>query len=191
MAVINPVGESFRIDTANTVSAGVTQSTNYLRVVAMGSSYAHVAIGSAPTAAVSNVAIVKDVPEIIAIGKPTSQVMAGVTTGTTTKFRCLQGEGSQFIVGQRVYLEDPSKPYWNETVGYSTVTFVGTDYGTSFLNSDYPHNVIVTIGADSSGILTETSTGARLVSAFQVSALKGATAGAGYVHCQQVQITGG
>ena len=193
MAVINPVGPNLKINTANAVSVATTQQTPYLRVVAIGSSHAHVAIGSAPTASVNDFVAVRDVPSIITLGQPRSQPLVGVTTGTTTRFRIQEGEGSQFVKGQMVMLtdcdDDTSDPYWKNLCGITTVQSI--DDRINFPNNPYPHNVEIVVATDSSLIQTSFSSNSRLVSAFQVSALKAATAGEGYVHCQQVQITGG
>ncbi len=193
MAVINPVGPNLKIDTANTVSAATTQQTPYLRVVAIGSSHAHVAIGSAPTASVNDFVAVRDVPSIITLGQPRSQPLVGVTTGTTTRFRIQEGQGSQFVKGQMVMLtdcdDDTSDPYWKNLCGITTVQSI--DDRIYFPNTPYPNYVEIIVATDSSAIQTSFSSNTRLVSAFQVSALKGAAAGEGYVHCQQVQITGG
>ena len=80
MAVINPVGPNLKINTANAVSVATTQQTPYLRVVAIGASHAHVAIGSAPTATANDFVVIKDVPSIISLGQPRSQPLVGVTT---------------------------------------------------------------------------------------------------------------
>ena len=191
MAVINPVGPNLKIDTANTVSVATTQQTPYLRVVAIGASHAHVAIGSAPTATANDFVAVKDVPSIISLGQPRSQPLVGVTTGTETRLRIQEGEGSQFVKGQQAILtdcdDDTSDPYWKNAIGVCTVLSI--DDRINFPNNPYPHNVEIVVSGDSSLIQTSFSSNSRLVSAFQVSALTGGAEG--YVHCQQVQITGG
>ena len=191
MAVINPVGPNLRIDTANTVSVATTQQTQYLRVVVGTSTHAHVAIGSAPTAAATDFVAVRDVPEIISIGKPVSQRLVGVTTGTTTTFRFPDGEGSQLHKGQIAILEDTNTadPYWKTAIGICTVLSINDR--ANFPNGAYPHNVEIVGTGDSSLIQTSVSDGTRLVQAFQVAALAGSDALEGFVNCQQVQITGG
>ena len=191
MAVINPVGPNLKIDTANTVSVATTHQTPYLRVVAIGASHAHVAIGSAPTATVSDFVVIEDVPSIITLGQPRSQPLVGVTTGTTTRFRIQEGVGAQFVKGQMVMLTDcdtdTADPYWKNLCGITTVQSI--DDRINFPNNPYPHNVEIVVSTDSSLIQTSFSSNSRLVSAFQASALTGGIEG--YVHCQQVQITGG
>ena len=191
MAVINPVGPNLKINTANAVSAATTHQTPYLRVVAIGASHAHVAIGSAPTATVSDFVAVKDVPSIITLGAPRSQPLVGVTTGTTTRFRIQEGVGAQFVKGQMVMLTDcdtdTADPYWKNLCGITTVQSI--DDRINFPNNPYPHNVEIVVATDSSAIQTSISSNSRLVSAWQASALTGGAEG--YVHCQQVQITGG
>ena len=191
MAVINPVGPNLKINTANAVSAATTHQTPYLRVVAIGASHAHVAIGSAPTATVSDFVAVKDVPSIITLGAPRSQPLVGVTTGTETRLRIKEGVGAQFVKGQQVILtdcdDDTSDPYWKNAIGICTVLSINTR--ANFPNNEYPYNVEIVVSGDTSLIQTSFSSNSRLVGAFQVSALTGGAEG--YVHCQQVQITGG
>ena len=191
MAVINPVGPNLKIDTANTVSVATTHQTPYLRVVAIGASHAHVAIGSAPTATVSDFVVIEDVPSIITLGAPRSQPLVGVTTGSTTAFRVAEGQGSQFVVGQMVMLTDcdtdTADPYWKDLCGITTVQSINTR--ANFPNNEYPYNVEIIVATDSSSIQTSFSSNSRLVGAWQASALTGGIQG--YVHCQQVQITGG
>ena len=191
MAVIKPVGPNLRVNTANTVSVATTQQTNYLRVVAIGASHAHIGVGSAPTATTADFVAVKDVPSIIAIGKPVSQRIAGVTTGTTTTFRVPEGEGSQFHKGQIAILDDTNTadPYWKNAIGICTVLSINDR--ANFPNGAYPMNVEIVVTGDSSLIQTSVSDGTRLVQAFQVAALAGSDALEGFVNCQQVQITGG
>ena len=175
MAVINPVGPNLKINTANAVSVATTQQTPYLRVVAIGASHAHVAIGSAPTATVNDFVAVKDVPSIISLGQPRSQPLVGVTTGTTTRFRIQEGEGSQFVKGQMVMLtdcdDDTADPYWKNLCGITTVQSI--DDRINFPNNPYPHNVEIVVATDSSAIQTSISSNSRLVSAWQASALTG------------------
>ena len=191
MAVINPVGPNLKINTANAVSVATTQQTPYLRVVAIGASHAHVAIGSAPTATANDFVVIKDVPSIISLGQPRSQPLVGVNTVTTTRFRIQEGEGSQFVKGQMVMLtdcdDDTADPYWKNLCGITTVQSI--DDRINFPNNPYPHNVEIVVATDSSAIQTSISSNSRLVSAWQASALTGGAEG--YVHCQQVQITGG
>ena len=193
MAVINPVGPNLRIDTANTVSVATTQQTQYLRVVVGTSTHAHVAIGSAPTAATTDFLAVRDVPEIVSIGLPASQRIVGVTTGNPTLLRCKECEGSQCYQGQMVMLTDcdtdTADPYWKNLAGITTVSYINDR--ANFPNNAYPYNVEIAIDVDSSAIQTSFSSNTRLVKAFQVAALKGSDAKEGFVNCQQVQITGG
>ena len=195
MAVINPVGPNIRVDTANTVSVATTQQTPYIRVVAVGASHAHVAIATAPNmaATTADFLAVRDVPSVFSIGQVRSQPVVGVTTGTTTAFRVAEGQGSQFVPGQTVMLTDcdtdTADPYWKNLCGITTVSSINTR--ANFPNNEYPYNVEIIVSTDSSLIQTSISSNARLVSCWRAAALKGTAAGEGFVHCQQVQITGG
>ena len=192
MAVFQPVGPSFNVTAAATANVGtaLTQQTKYLRVVASGASFAHVAVCGFTSAATSaDTIIAEGVPEIISINQPTSQTPVGVaSTGSTTEWKLAEGTGSQFVTGQKVLINNlPSEPWWG-TLGVGTV--ISVNQRANFPNGDYPYNVTVTTSHNSAGVVTDIGTGTRLTSAFQVTAIRGGL-GSGVVHCQQVQITGG
>lgn len=102
-----PVGVNtfFALSSGSSVR-GVTalsQQTDTLRVVAKGAG-AHVAIGTLPTAAVTDYYVAAGEPETISLGTVLSQRVVGITTGATTTIDFPEGTGSPFEVGDAVSL---------------------------------------------------------------------------------------
>ena len=71
------VGTGFNINAASTATRSpcIAQKTPYLRVLT-GVGTAHVAIGTLPTAVVTDTVITNQQPEIITIGQPISQTIS-------------------------------------------------------------------------------------------------------------------
>ena len=174
------VNSSFAISGTSAQSAAVTHQSEFVRFAAVSAS-AHVAIGTNPTATAQNYFIPSGGTEVLSIGKPTSQRVVGVTTGTTTVLNFPEGTGSQFEVGDAVSLTVTNQSNFNFThkiiTAIDTSTNVGGFYGTK-----------VTIDHNSSAVTdTFSSPWAELRSSFKVAALG---SGAGTLHFQQVQIAG-
>ena len=66
--------------------------------------FAHIAISTFPTATRADYMVTPDNPQTIALGKPTSQKISGITTGATTTLDMPEGVASQFSVGDAVSL---------------------------------------------------------------------------------------
>lgn len=100
-----PVGNNVSIacTPANNRSGAIKHQSDSLRVVAIGT-FAHVAIGTFPTATRADYMITPDNPQCVALGKPASQQIIGITSGTTTTLDFPEGIGSQFTVGDAVSL---------------------------------------------------------------------------------------
>ena len=191
----NPVGSgasiALTVDTANT-SALMAHKANTLRVVLVGESGiqgAHVSIGTDASASTSDYYIAKDVPASINIFRPSSQRVVGITTGSTTLIDFPEGTGSPFAVGSRVNLTVTDQSYYDDAVGFATVTKVWSGAG----RNGY-HSTRVTVDANTAGIVTAYSSDnyAELRNSFKVSALAkgGAVTGKSTLYYQQVQITG-
>ena len=191
-----PVGSGASIalttDTANTTSSGIAQQSDTLRVVLVGADAvqgAHVAIGTDASATTASYYVVKNEPASISIGRPSSQRVVGITTGSTTLIDFPEGTGSPFVVGSRVNLTVTDQSYYDDAVGFATVTKVwdGAGRGGYF-------STRITVDANTSGIVTDYSSDnyAELRSSFKVSALSkgGAATGKSTLYYQQVQITG-
>ena len=192
---LNPVGSGASIalttDTANTTSS-IAQKANTLRVVLVGADAvqgAHVAIGTDASATTSDFYVVKNEPASINIFRPSSQRVVGITTGTTTLIDFPEGTGSPFAVGSRVDLTVTGQSYYDDAVGFATVSKVWSGSGRNGYFSTR-----ITVDADTSGIVTAYSSDnyAELRNSFKVSALAkgGAATGKSTLYYQQVQITG-
>ena len=192
---LNPVGSGASIalttDTANTTSS-IAQKANTLRVVLVGADAvqgAHVAIGTDASATTSDFYIVKNEPASINIFRPSSQRVVGITTGTTTLIDFPEGTGSPFAVGSRVDLTVTGQSYYDDVVGFATVSKVwdGANIGGYY-------STRITVDADTSGIVTAYNSDnyAELRNSFKVSALSkgGANTGKSTLYYQQVQISG-
>jgi len=183
---LNPVGICTSITTSTSASASTvfTHQSAYLRVVAVGAD-AHVAIGTNPTATPANFYVAQGEPEVIAIHRPSSQQVVGVTTGSTTTIDFPEGTGSPFAVGDAVSLSVTGNSNWNFT--NKIVLSVNT---TSGVNGYFGTRIVVD-NDSSSGAPNVTRDGlgtyAELRGVFKVSALG---TGSGKLYLQQVQ-TGG
>ena len=192
---LNPVGSGASIalttDTANTTSS-IAQKANTLRVVLVGADAvqgAHVAIGTDASATTSDFYVVKNEPASINIFRPSSQKVVGITTGATTLIDFPEGTGSPFAVGSRVDLTVTGQSYYDDVVGFATVSKVWSGSGRNGYFSTR-----ITVDADTSGIVTAYSSDnyAELRNSFKVSALAkgGAATGKSTLYYQQVQISG-
>ena len=192
---LNPVGSGASIalttDTANTTSS-IAQKANTLRVVLVGADAvqgAHVAIGTDASATTSDFYVVKNEPASINIFRPSSQRVVGITTGATTLIDFPEGTGSPFAVGSRVDLTVTGQSYYDDAVGFATVSKVWSGSGRNGYFSTR-----ITVDADTSGIVTAYSSDnyAELRNSFKVSALAkgGAATGKSTLYYQQVQISG-
>ena len=191
-----PVGSGASIalttDTANTTSSGIAQQSDTLRVVLVGADAvqgAHVAIGTDASATTASYYVVKNEPASISISRPSSQRVVGITTGSTTLIDFPEGTGSPFAVGSRVNLTVTDQSYYDDVVGFATVSKVWNGAGR---NGNF--STRITVDADTSGIVTAYSSDnyAELRNSFKVSALAkgGAATGKSTLYYQQVQITG-
>ena len=174
-------------------SAAIAQKSNTLRVTVVsgesGFLGAHVAIGTNPNVSSSSYFIPKGEPQSINIYRPSSQRVVGITTGATTTIQLPEGTGSPFVVGSRVNLTVPDQSYYDDLVGFATVSAIDNTAGVkgSF-------GTKITIDADTSGIVTAYSSVnyAQLRNSFKVETL-GVGVGSdthGAVYFQQVQISG-
>ena len=192
---LNPVGSGASIalttDTANTTSS-IAQKANTLRVGLVGADAVqgdHVAIGTDASATTSDFYIVKNEPASINIFRPSSQRVVGITTGTTTLIDFPEGTGSPFAVGSRVDLTVTGQSYYDDVVGFATVSKVwdGANIGGHY-------STRISVDANTSGIVTayDSTNYAELRNSFKVSALAkgGAVTGKSTLYYQQVQISG-
>ena len=189
-----PVGNCVTVATTGTSaqSSAISQQSDTLRVVLVGADAvqgAHVSIGTDASATTADYYIVKNEPASISIGRPSSQRVVGITTGSTTLIDFPEGTGSPFVVGSRVNLTVTDQSYYDDAVGFATVSKVWDGAGRNGYFSTR-----ITVDANTSGIVTAYSSDnySELRSSFKVSALSkgGAVTGKSTLYYQQVQITG-
>lgn len=132
-----------------------------------------------------------EVEEVVAEEEvtPSSQRVVGITTGSTTLIDFPEGTGSPFVVGSRVNLTVTDQSYYDDAVGFATVSKVWDGAGRNGYFSTR-----ITVDANTSGIVTAYSSDnySELRSSFKVSALSkgGAVTGKSTLYYQQVQISG-
>jgi len=182
----NPVG----INSALPFTASSTRSldttahkTDALRVIAVGAS-AHIAVGAEPTATVQNYYVSVGEPEVISIGKPASQRVVGITTGTTTIIDFPEGTGSPFAVGDAVSLTVTGQSAYN-----FTHKLVASVDNTSGVGGRFNTRIIVSNNSSAGNPAELISTNyAELRGSFKVAALGTSS---GTLHYQQIQSAGG
>ena len=192
---LKPVGSGVTFATSGTaaVSSFIPHQSEYIRVVATGSA-AHVAVGTNPTATTTDVVVITGEPEVLTIGRPSSQRVVAITTGTTTTIDFPEGTGSPFEKDDIVSLTINSTAHHD--VGTLANAYVGiiTDVGVLSVNSTAGfsgfRNTRIVLNADTSGIKTAFNFAyAELRDQFKVSAE--AIAGTGMFYAQQIQTAGG
>ena len=182
---------SFTATASSVQSAAIPQKTQYLRVGSIVQD-AHIAIGTNPTATTANYYVVADTPEVISIGKPRSQPVVGITTGSTTIIEFQQGTGSQFTVGDTVNLTVTDQSYYDDAVTGAIVTEVNTKSAAGSGNGTKGFSRIITLSSNTVAIATAYSSSnfAELRNVFKVAGIRGASSNA-VVKVQQVQVVGG
>jgi hypothetical protein len=180
MTVHKPVGLGSSISVVSgtaTTSSTLSIQTKALRVVATAPAF--IAIGTNPSATIADYYVPSGGTAVLALS-PASQRIVGITTGTTTTITFPEGTGSPFEVGDYVSLTSVGQTYYNFT--HQPVTAVDSSTG---YNGYY--STRVSIGTNTSGILTAFSTDGNLRKSVKVSAYG---TGAGTLYYQQVQIAG-
>ena len=180
MTVHKPVGLGSSIAIASgaaTTSSALSVQTKALRVVATAPAF--IAIGTNPSATITDYYVPSGGTAVLALS-PASQAVVGITTGTTTTITFPEGTGSPFQVGDFVSLTSVGQPYYNFTHQPVTAVDSSTGYNGYF-------STRVSIGTNTSGILTAFSTDGTLRESIRISAYG---AGTGSLYYQQIQIAG-
>jgi len=182
-----PVGVNtfFALSSGSSVRgvATLSQQSDTLRVVAKGAG-AHVAIGTLPTAAVTDYYVAAGEPETISLGGAASQRVVGVTTGATTTLDFPEGTGSPFVVGNAVSLTvTGASGQENLNFTHKIVSSVDTSAG---VGGYYSTRVVVDHDSSSVTDALLSTSYAELRGSFMVAAYGDGT---GTLHYQQVQHT--
>jgi hypothetical protein len=172
-------GVSLAISTGVVTSTSFQSQSNVLRVVPVTSGV-HIAIGTEPTATISDYYVPANTVATLALDIG-SQRVVGITTGTTTIIDFPEGTGTPFEVGDYVSLTASNQTYYNFT--HAPVLSVNTSAGVGGY-----YSTRISLGTNTSGIVTAFSDpNTTLRKSLKISALG---TGAGVLYYQQVQITG-
>ena len=183
-SALKAVGTNQTITTSATpvLSAAISQQTDTLRIVAETVGV-HVAIGTNPTAATTDIYIgTSGGDEKISLGPVASQRVVGITTGTQTTLDFPEGTGSPFALGDAVSLTiSGTQTYYN--FSHKIVDSINTSSGVGGFFSTR-----IVVNHDSSGIATAFNAPyADLRRSFKVSLRTAASSGKAFV--QQVQVS--
>jgi len=192
---LKPVGSGISFATSGSAQASsfISHQSEYIRVVAIDKN-AHVAVGTAPSATTTDLVVITGEPEILTIGRPSSQRVVAITTGTTTIIDFPEGTGSPFEQDDIVSLSingSTSQTQGNLEYAYiNALTNVGVLAVNSTAGFSGFHNTRITLNANTSGIATAFNFQyAELRDDFKVSAE--AIGGTGMFYAQQIQTAGG
>lgn len=180
---LKPVGDCQKIAVSGSSakSSPFSHQSEYVRLVSVGTS-CHVGIGTSVTATTADFYIKTDGEATLSCGRPSSQRVVGVETGTVTFIDFPEGTGSPFATGDTVSLTVVGQSYYDFTSKVVSDVLNQSD-GTGY------YNTRIAIDYDSSGIVTAfNAPWAELRSTFEVGAITPGSSGNLYV--QQVQVTG-
>lgn len=174
------VGTQFATSTSSAQSTAISVQSDTIRVTAKTAG-AHVAIGTEPTADITDLYIPAGSSETLAL-TPASQRVVGITTGTTTILDFPEGTGSPFDAGDYITLTGGSQSNFDFThKGVISVNNVSNPSGY------YSTRIIV--DHDSSAV-TATFTDRFCVARKSIKVAARTDTGTGVLHIHQVQISG-
>jgi hypothetical protein len=179
-----PVGAGISLSTTavSALTTSFSVQSNVLRVTAVNAG-AFVAIGTNPTASITDYYIPAGKSETLALTKA-SQRVAGITTGTTTIIDFPEGTQTPFVAGDYVTLTVTGQSYYN----FTHVPVISVNNTASY---DGYFSKRIVVDYNSSGIVTAfspTTSYADLRGSIRVAART--EGGSGTVYIQQVQISG-
>ncbi len=185
-----PVGSgvSFAVATASATSGIITHFTDTVRVHAL-SGDAHVVVGIDPTAANSDYYVPSGGTATLSIGRPKSQKVVGVTTGTTTTIDFPAGSGSPFEVGDKVQLTGIVPTGANggtSGIGLTVLSVLDGSFSSNSNGDPGYFSTRLTLAHNTTSVGPITDGEGELRDVFQVAA-KGTASG---LYVQQVQISG-
>ena len=185
------IGSSVPLNATAKLSNAFNVQSNVMRIVAKGAS-AHVAITTGPLATNTDFFILSGEEEQIALTKG-SQVVVGITTGTTTILEAPEGTQMPFIVGDYVTLDTANDANYTTLINHVKVTDVKNTIP-SIDGGGYTRSR-VTVDANTAGIITAytSNSGGSLMTSKKISAkiADGETASStACLYFQQVQKTG-
>jgi len=176
-------GQSITTSSSSTKSSAISVKSSILRLTARDEDV-HVAIGTEPTATVTDYIIPAGTSETLGVTKASQRVRTIESSGTKTIVTCPEGTQQPFGVGDCVTLEtNNADSNWATIISHVGVDSVDTtaDFSGSFSTK-------VTLSANTSGISTDfVDSDATLRKSIKVGVI---ATGAGSIFVQQVQTTG-
>ena len=177
-----PVGLSTSLST--TTASGMTTSfvvkSNALRIVAAGSTGAHVKIDSVPTATVFDYYIPAGGTATLAMTKSSNRVV-GITTGNPTTITFPEGTQCPFGVGDYITITGGT----NANLNLNHVKVLAVDVKSSY-DGNYQTSCTVDIDSGTAG----TFAGSDVTASISLRLAARTDSGTGTIHAQQVQISG-
>ena len=185
------IGSSVPLNATAKLSNAFNVQSTVMRIVAKGAS-AHVAITTGPLATNTDFFILGGEEEQIALTKG-SQVVVGITTGTTTILEAPEGTQMPFIIGDYVTLDTANDTNYTTLINHVKVTDVKNTIP-SIDGGGYTRSR-VTVDANTAGIITAytSNSGGSLMTSKKISAKIADCETASSTAClyfQQVQKTG-
>ena len=176
-------GQSITTSGSAAKSDAIAVKSSVLRITARDED-AHIAIGTEPTATVTDYIIPAGTSETLGVTKASQRVRTIESSGTKTIVTCPEGTQQPFGVGDCVTLEtNNADSNWATIISHVGVDSVDTtaDFSGSFSTK-------VTLSANTSGISTDfADSDATLRKSIKVGVI---ATGAGSIFVQQVQTTG-
>ena len=184
----NPVGTGFTVVTggSSTASDAFSVQSDVIRIVATLKD-CHVAIGTNPTATITNYFLASGMPETLSI-TPKSQPVVGINTGTSTTLHFPEGTGCAFNVGDTVTVTGLTP----STLNFSHKPVERILVGASSQPGFFSTRAVITHNSSAStvgGASTATFNGCMVRNSLKVAAIT--DGGVGSINCHQVQTSGG
>ena len=179
-------GTSITTGAASQQSVPISGKSTALRVVATGQN-THVAIGTEPTAAVTDFVVPKDSAATLAFSNTSARIVS-YTKGTTTILDFPEGTSSPFGVGDYVSLSCPANTDFDFTHKRVKTVYDKARTSQAYAGENYFGQRIIVEHNSGSVSGTFNDPDATLRPSFKVAART--DSGSGKLYIQQVQISG-
>ena len=179
-------GTSITTSATSAQSAPISGKSTAIRVVATGQN-THVAIGTEPTAAVTDFVVPKDSAATLAFSNTSARIVS-YTKGTTTILDFPEGTSSPFGVGDYVSLSCPANTDFDFTHKRVKTVYDKARTSQAYAGENYFGQRIIVEHNSGSVSGTFNDPDATLRGSFKVAART--DSGSGKLYIQQVQIAG-
>ena len=179
-------GTSITTSATSAQSAPISGKSTAIRVVATGQN-THVAIGTEPTAAVTDFVVPKDSAATLGFTNTSAKIVS-YTKGTTTILDFPQGTSSPFAIGDYVSLSCPANTDFDFTHKRVKTVYDQARTSQAYAGENYFGQRIIVEHNSGSVSGTFNDPDATLRASFKVAART--DSGSGKLYIQQVQISG-